>query len=319
MKQGKVFITDYGFANLEQEKRILGDAGYHVEANQCKTAEEVARNACDADALLVQWAPLSADVIRQLKKCKIIVRYGIGTDNVDLQAAKEKGIPVCNIPDYCVDEVADHTLAMTLALGRQLKDTESQIRHGIWEIMPPKPLPPFREMIFATAGFGRIAREVLKRAKVFNFVTASYDPYISKEEMYSVGGVKKLDKESLFRDSDILSLHLPLKQDTFHFINKEQLKNMKKDAILINTSRGELVDTLALAEALQQDQIGAAGLDVFEKEPLQNDHPIRKCKHIILTSHCAWYSQKSGEVLQRMAAQEVLRGLKGMPLTNRVN
>ena len=318
MEKLKVVITDYGFASLDPEKTILGQAGFLLEAYQCKTPEDVLREGRDADALLVQWAPVTGDVIRDLDRCKIIVRYGIGTDNVDLAAAKEKGIPVCNVPDYCINEVADHTLSMALVLGRQLKETEIQIQQGIWKIMPPKELPAFREMIFATAGFGRIAREVLDRARSFKFVLASYDPYISEAEMKSYG-VRKLSIEELFREADILSLHLPLNRQTHHFIDKESLLKMKESAFLINTSRGGIVDTIALAKSISQNQVGGAGLDVFEEEPLPLDHPLRKCDHTILTSHTAWYSKSSGVLLQRKAAEEIVKGLNGITSGNRVN
>ncbi len=315
---GKVVITDYGFADVKIEEKILVEAGYTIHAAHCKTVEEVLQEARDADALLVQWAPVSEQVISRLDNCKIIVRYGIGTDNVDLAAAREKGIPVCNVPDYCIDEVADHAVAMALALGRQLKTTEQAMQQGIWKIMPPESLPPFREMTFATVGFGRIACEVLQRAKAFKFLMASYDPYVPEEEMQAAG-VRKAGLEELLQESDILSLHLPLNKDTRHLINKNSLASMKKSAILVNTSRGGLVDTHALAEALQQREICGAGLDVFEEEPLPQDHPLWKCPNAMLTSHAAWYSARSVPMLQQKAAEEVVRGLKGLPLKSRVN
>lgn len=311
-------ITDYGFVSLDPEKAILEQAGYLLEAYQCKTPEDVLRSGKDADALLVQWAPVTREVIRELNKCKIIVRYGIGTDNVDLEAAKERGIPVCNVPDYCIDEVADHTMSIGLALGRQLKETEMRIHQGIWKIMPPRELPAFREMIFATAGFGRIAKEVLNRARGFKFSLASYDPFVPEEVMKSYG-IRKLNKEELFHEADFLSLHLPLNQETYHFIGKECLMQMKNSAFLINTSRGGIVDTIALAEAISQNEIGGAGLDVFEEEPLPLNHPLRKCDHTILTSHAAWYSKSSGVLLQRKAAEEIVKGLNGITSGNRVN
>lgn len=314
----KVIITDHQFDNIDPERSAIESAGFELFVKQCKTEEELIAEVKDADALIVQWAPVTKKVIEVLQNCKLIVRYGIGVDNVDLEAAKARNIPVCNVPDYCIDEVADHVLAMALALGRQLSQTDKRFRGGVWKIIPPKPMPAFRDMTFATAGFGRIARAVLKRAEGFQFSLAAYDPYVDEEVMKD-HGVEKLSKEDLFDRADILSLNLPLSTDTQHFINKDSLQRMKSNAILINTSRGPLVDTMALAEALQNNMIAAAGLDVFESEPLEANHPLRNCDDAVLTSHIAWYSEKSVPKLQQLAAEEVIRGLQGGALKNQVN
>lgn len=163
----KVCITDYGFSDIHQERQIISAAGFELFAGQCKTPEAIIDMAADADALLVQWAPVNAAVIDRLKKCQVIVRYGIGVDNVDLKAAKARGIPVCNVPNYCIDEVADHALAMALSLGRQLPMVDRRLRAGVWKITPDHHMPAFGSMTFATAGFGRIARAVLARAGVW--------------------------------------------------------------------------------------------------------------------------------------------------------
>jgi D-3-phosphoglycerate dehydrogenase len=313
----KVVVTDHGFPNLDQEHKIL-DGDCELIAANCKTADEVARAAADADALLVQWAPVNAAVIAKLNRCKIIVRYGIGVDNVDLQAAKTRGIPVCNVPDYCIAEVADHTLALALALARQLPMIDRRVRAGTWKIVPDKPMPAFQEMIFATAGFGRIAQAVLDRAGAFGFQLAAFDPYL-KEDFFRERGVRPLSLDELFSQADVLSLHSPLTPETRHLVNAARLQCMKPTAIVINTARGGLVDNLALAQALQAGTIAAAGLDVFETEPLSADHPLRQCDNALLTSHVAWFSQNSVPKLQQLAAREVLRGLKGEALQNQVN
>lgn len=192
----KVLITDFGFKNVDQETSLITAAGFSVEAAQCKTAEDILHHGADAVALLVQWAPVTAMVIEGLKNCRLIVRYGIGVDNVDLEAAKKKGIVVCNVPDYCIAEVADHTVSLALALARQLTTTDSRTRNGEWKIIPPQPALPFYEMKFATIGFGRIAREVLKRIASFGFKKLACDPFVQPEAM-EVFDVEYTDFDSL--------------------------------------------------------------------------------------------------------------------------
>jgi len=315
-QSGKIFITDYGFKDIHQEQTLFEAAGYDVQANKSSTEEELIAESEDAVALLVQWAPITADVIDKLQRCRIIVRYGIGVDNVDLAAAKRNGIPVCNIPDYCIHEVADHTISLALSLARQLTETHEQLIAGKWEIVPPRPMPAFQDMLFATLGYGRIAREVLKRAGSFHFKLGAYDPYLAGDLLRDEG-VEPLLFDELVATADILSLHLPLSQHTQHIINREVIDKMKPGAILINTSRGGLVDTVALAYAIEQGKI-VAGMDVFETEPLPSDHPLRFARKALLTSHTAWYSERSVPTLQRMAAEEVLRGLSGIQLKNRI-
>ncbi|MCO5236845.1 MAG: C-terminal binding protein [Chitinophagaceae bacterium] len=313
----KVVITDYGFPDLKQEKKLLEGIGYEVVAEQCKTAEEVLDLSRDAEAVMVQWAPVTREVIEGLENCRIIIRYGIGVDNVDLTAAKEKGIPVCNVPDYCIQEVADHAVALALSLGRQLLITDRRVRDGVWKITPPKPMPAFREMKFATVGYGRIAREVLKRAAVFGFQKATCDPFVKAEAIQKDNTIP-MSLDQLFEQADIISLHSPLNKETHHLINESSLGKMKSNALLINTSRGGLVDADALADAISKGKIAGAGIDVFEQEPLPAEHPLRKCENVILTSHTAWYSESSIPELQLKATEEAIRGLTGQPLTSRV-
>jgi D-3-phosphoglycerate dehydrogenase len=237
---------------------------------------------------------------------------------VDLDAARAAGIPVCNVPDYCVDEVADHALALALSLARQLPQIDARTRKGVWTMKPVTPMPAFRDMLFATAGFGRIARAALDRARPFGFRLGAYDPFVPEAMMHEAG-VQPLSVDRLFAEADVLSLHMPLTAETNHFVSSERLEQMKRSAILINTSRGALVDTRALAAALTDDTIGYAGIDVFESEPLPEDHPIRSCENALLTSHVAWYSERSVPQLQRLAAEEVVRRLRGEPLKNQVN
>lgn len=313
----KVLITDHGFPNVDEERRIVEESGAQFAIAQCKTAQDVIEAAHDADALLVQFAPITAEVLSSLPNCKVIVRYGIGVDNIDLAAAKTYEIPICNVPDYCLAEVADHAVSLALALARQLPIIDRRVRSGVWKLTPDHTMPAFSEMTFGTAGFGRIAREVLKRAAGFGFRLAAYDPFVP-DEAFEAAGVQKMSMEQLLQ-SDILSLHLPLNAQTQHIIDAQALQQMKRHAIVVNTARGPLIDTLALADALKSGVIAAAGLDVFDEEPLAPNHPLRECDNAILTSHVAWFSQSSVPKLQAMAAEEAVRGLRGQPLRNQVS
>jgi D-3-phosphoglycerate dehydrogenase len=313
-----VFITDAGFADVNTEREIIEKAGHTLHLKQCKTEDELLEEVATADALIVQWAPVSAKVIEALPQCKVIVRYGIGVDNVDLEAAKKRGIPVCNIPDYCINEVADHALSMAFALNRQLPQTNARLRSGVWQITTPGPVQPPSEMTFATSGFGRIAQAVLAKAKALGFKVAACDPYCPKEIMQEKG-VLPLGVEELFQEADILSLHLPLTKETHSYINEKTLAQMKQGAILVNTSRGGLIDIDALAHSLENNHLGGAGLDVFPEEPPDVNHPIFSSDKVILTSHIAWNSTASVPKLQQLAAEEAIRGLSGESLKNQVN
>lgn len=314
----KVVLTDHGFASIEQEKSLLAAAGCELVVLQSKDPEKLALACADADALLVQWAPINAAVIAALRHCKVIVRYGIGVDNVDLKAAGARGIPVCNVPDYCIAEVADHALALALSLARQIPQTDAAVRSGTWKIIPPSPFPSFRSTTFATAGFGRIARAVLERARGFGFRLAAYDPFVPAIA-FAEAGVQRLELDALWRESGIVSLHLPLTPETRHMVGEASLARMRNDAIVINTARGGLIDTKALARALVEKRIAGAGLDVFETEPLEADHPLRQAPNVLLTSHTAWYSAGSVPELQRKSAEAVVRAIRGEALVNVVN
>jgi D-3-phosphoglycerate dehydrogenase len=318
MSKFRAVITDHGFPNLRHEESILGAAGIGLTVAQCKATAEVGAAARGADALLVQWAPVDAGVIAGLDQCKIIVRYGIGYDNVDIAAARARGIPVCNVPDYGVHEVAEHAVALALALARQLPQIDARLRRGTWKIVPDRPMPSLREMTFATAGFGRIARTAHAMMRGFDCKRIAYDPFVSKDVM-AMEGVEKVELDDLFTRADLLSLHLPLTAETKHFVNATRLGAMKQTAIIVNTARGPLIDTAALARALHDGVVAGAGIDVYEQEPLPTEHPLRSAPGALLTSHVAWYSESSIPCLQRLAAEELVRGLRGEPLKNCVN
>lgn len=313
----KVVVTDYTFESMAQERQMCERNGYSLEIEQCRNAQEVLQSAHDADAILTNFAPIPDEVLAGLKNCKVIVRYGVGTDNVDLEAAKRHGIPVCNVPDYGVDEVADHASALTLSLVRQLPIFDRSIRSGNWPAIGRSPILSCKEMMFAVVGAGQIGRATLERMKVFGFRLGAYDPFVDAQRLTSTGA-EVLSLDEVFETADVVSLHLPLTGETHHLVDSSRLRTMKKTAILINTSRGALVDTVAMAEALQTGEIAYAGLDVFESEPMEPDHPLRQCDNALFSSHIAYYSKHSMLRLQQFAAEEVERALKGETLRCRV-
>ncbi len=297
----KIVITDWGFSSLDIEKSVFANMDVELRDYQCKTEDEVAKIVTDADVVMVQWAPVREKAIAAMTRCKGIVRYGIGLDNIDLSLAKQKGIVVRNVPDYCLSEVADHTMALVLSLQRQVTQVDKLVRQGVWKITPPLALPPLRQSVLGLIGFGRIAQLVAHRAKAFDMKVVASDPFIS-QTVFDEAGVMRLDIDEVLRTSDIISLQCPLTDVTKHVINHETLEVMKHHALLVNTSRGGLVDTSALITALKSNTIAGAALDVFEQEPLPLVNELYNLPNVIITSHNAWYSSASVGELQRRAA-----------------
>jgi len=313
-----VALPEHGFPSLDQEQRLISEAGYDLRVGSCHTVAEVLEVCADAQALLVQHTQITAEIIAGLQRCRIMVRYGVSVAEIDVAAATKRGIAVCNVPDYGMNEVADHTLSLALTAARQIPQIDKRLRDGIWKYTPDRPMPTFSEMSFMSAGFGRIGREVLARAQAFKFHVAAYDPMVP-DAVFDAAGVRRVSLDELFAEADILSLHLPLTSATAHLLDGARLKQMKTNAIVVNTARGGLIDTTALVSALNSGEIVAAALDVYEDEPLPAGHELLCCPNAILTSHVAWFSDSSGPRLQRMAAEEVIRGLRGEPLRNQVN
>lgn len=302
----RVAVTDYGFPNLDQERSVLEPLGFEFVTGQCKTPAEVAELCKDADAILTQWSPVTAEAIDALEKCKVIVRYGIGVDNVDLEAAKARGIPVANVPDYAIDEVADHALSLLLSIVRKIPQVAQQVRNGTWQIAPCRPIIGLQGRTIGVAGFGNIARAVVKRAQAFGIQAIGYDPFVP-DEVFAAHGAKKATWDELLAESDFISVHMPLTPETKHSFNKDAFRKMKPTSFLVNTSRGGTVDTDALVEALQAGDIAGAALDVLEREPIEHGHPLLGMDQCIITSHCAWYSEQSLLRLQEYAALEIKR------------
>lgn len=305
-----VYVTDYTYTHLDYERAILEPLGCTVIGRQCRTAADVIAQCGDAVALLNQYAPITREVFAALPNLKLVVRYGVGYDSVDVAAATEHGVMVVNVPDYGVQEVADHTLALLLAMVRKIPAIVNDVTAGRWNDNTFHPIMGLAAKTVGLLGFGNIAKEVAKRAQAFNMQVQAYDPYVTAE-VFAAHQVTGLTADALFATSDIICVHLPLNDQTRHFVSAPTLSQMKKTAYLINTARGGVVHSADLAAALQAGQIAGAALDVLDIEPMPADHPLRSVPNCLLTCHIAWYSEDSLVRLQQFAAREIARMLQG--------
>lgn len=316
----KVAITDYTFPNLEIEEEILRSLGHDIVAwKERKTPSELPQLVADADAVITQFAPLNAEVISTMRQAKVIVRYGIGVDNIDLDAAKARGIPVCNVPDYCIDEVADQTLAFILAITRQVVPNCTLVRAGKWGLATSlDQMRALRGLTVGVVGFGRIGREVVARLRAFNCRVVVHDPAVAGREVENAGGTP-VELRDLLSQSDVVTLHCPSTAQTRGMINRESLALMKRGAILINVARGDLVNSDALIEALTNGHVSAAALDVFAPEPIPANHPVLAMENVIVASHIASCSAPAVTKLRETAANLAAMALRGDALPNVVN
>lgn len=316
----KAVVTDYTFGNLDIEKAILEPQGITVTGVQSRNEEEVSKAVSDADYVITQFAPVRGSAISAMKQARLIVRYGIGVDNVDLAAAAAKGIPVCNVPDFCVDEVADHTVGMLLSLTRCLVPCWDVIRTDrVWKF--PLTLPRMKTLKHMTVGlvaFGKISRAVAARLAPFQCRILVFDPCLDPAEIRAAG-FEAVSLDELYSASDVVSLHCPSNEKTRLMINADSIAKMKRDVILLNLSRGDLIETGALVEALQSGQIGAVGLDVTNPEPLPMDSPLLTMNNVIINAHIASASENAVRTLRTTAAQLVAERHAGAALRNVVN
>lgn len=310
----KLVVTDYNFPELHHEANAAEAEGAQFEATRTSGGEDTNRVLRGADVALVQFARIDAQAMDGLNPGGVLIRYGVGYDNIDVSAARERGIKVAYVPDYCTDEVADHTVSLMLAALRKLPQLDRTTREGTWNpVAQSGRMLPFSETVVGFLGYGRIAAAVRARLAPFGFKAVVADPVLDPARA-AADGVEIVDIAELAERADALTLHAPSTPQTYHTVDAAFLKRMKPHAVLVNTSRGDLVDTHALAQALMDGIIGGAALDVFEKEPLEPDHPLRQAPNMILSPHAAWYSTTSIDRLQRLAAEEARRALRGAPL-----
>jgi D-3-phosphoglycerate dehydrogenase len=315
--KAKVVLTDYVWESLEVEKKTLEGLADLVPL-KTKKPEEFLPEAADCDALLNTYAgPITADTMARMPKCKIIARYGIGVDTIDLEAATKAGIIVTNNPTYCIEEVAETTMALLLACARKTAFYDRLVRAARWEVPPGKPMFRLKGSILGLVGFGNISRQVAVRAAAFGVRVLFSDPYIQQGQ-FDVPG-KRVELQEMLQQSDFISLHPPLTPETRKMINDEALSKMKPTAYLVNCARGPIVDTDALVRALDAKKIAGCALDTTDPEPLPNPHPLRGRENVIITPHTAWYSEQAMTGLQAGAPNEVRRVLSGQWPVNVVN
>jgi D-3-phosphoglycerate dehydrogenase len=316
-EKAKVVLTDYVWESLEVEKKTLAGIAELV-ALQTKKPEEFLAQAADCDALLNTYTgPITAEVMAKMPKCRIIARYGIGVDTIDLDAATAAGIIVTNNPTYCIEEVAEHTMALLLACARKVVFYDRQVRAGAWAVPPGKPLFRLDGATLGLVGFGNIARQVAVRAAAFGMKVLYSDPFV-KEGQFGEPG-RKVELAELLKESDFVSTHPPLTPETRKMMNDDTFSRMKPTAFLINCSRGPVVDTEALVRALDAKKIAGCALDTTDPEPLPDPHPLRNRENVIINPHVAWYSEKAMIGLQAGAPGEVRRVLSGEWPINVVN
>ena len=316
----KVAVTDYTFEDLSVEEEVLKGCDCQVVGQKIgKDPQQLIPLVSDADFVITQFAPVNAAVIGAMQKCKIIVRYGIGVDNVDLGAAAAKGIPVCNVPDYCIDEVADHALAMILDLTRKITVNSNRVKSGNWSsAVPLSGYFALKDMTVGVVGFGRIGREVAVRLKAFKCKVLVFDPAADSATVRTAGCTPATLDEVLYT-SDLVTLHCPSTEKTKQMINAQSIARMKPGVMLLNSSRGTLVKTDDLVAGLQSGHISAAALDVTDPEPIPTGHPLTKMDNVIITAHIASASPRAVETLRRAAAGAVLAAYRGEKLSNVVN
>lgn len=304
MAKYKVVVSDWEFEDLSYEKAILDNEEIELVSVQCITEQDVIAHCHDADAIINSYAPINQRVIKELKKCKVISRYGVGVNNIDLEAATEKGICVANVPDYCIDEVSDHALALLLSWARKIPFADKATKEKDWDYKLSGPIYRLKGRILGLIGFGKISQRLAEKAAPLGLKVIAYDPYFPKEVALEKG-VELVSLDEICSKSDIISVHVPLTNETNGIIGKKQLESMKKETFIINTSRGPAIDEEALIHALETDQIAGAALDVTEEEPIRRDHPFLSMDHIIVTPHVAWYSEEAEREVRSKVAMAV--------------
>jgi D-3-phosphoglycerate dehydrogenase len=309
MSSCKVCVTDCRHAGYEIERELLAAAGHELKLCGCVTEDDLIRECGDADALLLDMAPMTERVVNALTRCRVINRYGVGYDNVAVDACTARGIRVTYVPDYCMEDVSDHALALMLSCLRHIPLRDALVRKGQWNIHQTS--FRLRGKTLGIVGAGRIGRALARKCGGFGLEEVlACDPYVSAEELSGLG-IRKTTLDELLERSDFVSLHLHVSQETKHIVNAEALSKMKPTAILINVSRGPLVDDGALIDALRNGRILAAGLDTHSKEPLPADSPYFHLDNVVLTDHTAFSTREGERELKTKSARNVIDVLSG--------
>jgi D-3-phosphoglycerate dehydrogenase len=321
----KIVVTDYIEPDLEFERAEMERRGAVLEFDQLKfrPEEEVIAACRDADILVVNMVKITKTVVAELEQCRLVIRHGAGYDNVDVAALTERGIPLGYEPDYCSEEVAEQAVGLLFACARQIPHSrgilDESIRQRKWDFGELQLSYRMRGSTLGILGCGRIGSCVLEKLRGFGFGEILVcDPYLAPERVQELG-VRMVDRETLFREADYLTVHTPLTDETRRIVNAETLRLMKPSAVLVNTSRGPMVDHEALAEALREGRLRAAGIDVYDTEPPEETYPLLDLPNAVLTPHLAWYSEDSAHLIREMIVEDIDRCMKGLPPRHCVN
>lgn len=316
----KIVVADYEFPNLDPDKKAFENhPDWELVDAQCKNEADLIAACADCDGLLTQYNWITKKVIDSMTKCRVISTYGIGVDKIDVAAASEKGIYVCNSPEYNEFEVCDHTIMMLLALSRQMVQLDRAIRRGTYGALKleNRLFRPYGQVL-GFIGFGRIARQIAEKAKIFGIRSICYDPFLTAEQC-AAAGAEKHELDEVMSTADFVSINVSLTDKTRHLIGERELRLMKPTAYLINCGRGAIVDEAAMVKVLQEKAIAGAALDTFETEPIPADHPLLQLDNVITTPHSAWYTWESMFSMQYVAARQVALVLSGQKPEHCVN
>ncbi len=311
MPEFHVVVTDDRFKSYIEEEKVLSGIGARLEIKQLSSDEEAISELQQADGILANLFPMTSRVIESLKRCKVISRYGVGVDTVDIEAATRKGIWVARVPDYSTEDVSDQALALLLGCVRKVAYKDRKVREGRWNLQKDQPAHRIAGKILGLVGFGAIARCLRRKVTGLGLSEVLvYDPYVGAETIEKAGCVS-VPLSTLLARSDFVSVHVPFTQQTKALIGEREIEAMKPEAILVNTARGPVIDESALGRALTEHRLGGAGLDVFEKEPLPLESTLRTLDTVILSDHTGWYSEESVVELKTKAARNVAAVLAG--------
>jgi D-3-phosphoglycerate dehydrogenase len=320
----KVVITDFDYGDNEVERAILAPVGAEVVALQAKAEDDLLDAVRDCDAVMNQYARVGAKAISAMRQCRVIARYGVGVDIVDVEAATERGILVTNVRDYCTEEVADHAIALWLALARKLCQYDRATHEGTWHWRSGRPVHRLRGQTMGVVSFGKIGQAIAARARAFGVAVVAYDPYLAPEAIRAAGA-EPVGKDELLARADVVMMQVPMTGETRHFLGPAEFARMRPGVFVVNTGRGPTVDNRALYEALLAGQVAGAGLDDPEEEPAKRaswdpkDNPLFSLPNVIVTPHSAYYSEESIRLARETAASEVARVLTGERPRNPVN
>ena len=314
----KAVITDYVWPNLDIETKILNDNNIEVVDCKNKNDQELMNELKDADAILFCFREVPAEFLEVSTKCKVASRYGIGVDNIDIKKCTELGIVVTNIPDYCLEEVSDHAIAMILSLNRRINDHSNMVKKGGWNDLNLNiPVQRLSESTLGIVGFGRIGRTIASRVSALGIKSVAFDPLLQPGKI--IDNVEIVSFANLLKDSDFITVHVPLNEKTHHLFSENEFNQMKNNAILVNCARGGLIDENAASKALSKGQIGGVGLDVIEDTSNSPSSPLFNNENVIITPHTAFFSKASGEELQKRTAEEIVRVINNDKPENFIN